>query len=388
MVAEVPVGALLSGRHRFQPDRGPDAAPRGVPVRTFTVSFEEEAFDEAASAAAVAAHLGTEHTTVDMPAQRRVRPRPPAARHLGRAVLRQLAASHPPGGRGGPAAVTVALSGDGGDELFAGYNRHAWLDRVWRCRATPSRLRSDVVSGVTSASHPAGSRRLGGRPAPGTLAGSPALDEGGQTGPGAPGLERRGGLPSARLALGGSGLTGTAARAPDAGRHAVTATPSLGRRRRRDGPAAADRSGHLPSRRHPDQGRPGGHGRVPRDARRRSSTAACSRQLGGFRRPRSAATARPSGCCARSSIATCRAALVDRPEDGLRGAHRQTGCVARSGPGPRISSPDALRRHGLLDPDRSAGPGSSTPSRRDLSAELWDVLMLQAWLDRWSPRSA
>ncbi len=145
MVADVPVGALLSGgidsslivalmqRHSTRP------------VRTFTVAFAEQSFDESASAAAVARHLGTDHTTIEMPAREVLDlvPKLPEIwdepfsdssqlpTHLVAEVARR--------------SVTVALSGDGGDELFAGYNRHAWLDRVWRWAApVPHGLRRRV----------------------------------------------------------------------------------------------------------------------------------------------------------------------------------------------------------------------------------------------------
>ena len=130
--SDVPVGALLSGgidsslvvalmqRHSAQP------------VRTFTVAFVEEAFDESSAAGAVAAHLGTDHTVVDM-TERDVLdavPRLPDIwdepfsdnSQLPTLLVAQAARR----------SVSVALSGDGGDELFAGYNRHAWLERIWR----------------------------------------------------------------------------------------------------------------------------------------------------------------------------------------------------------------------------------------------------------------
>jgi asparagine synthase (glutamine-hydrolysing) len=136
MVADVPVGAFLSGgvdssvvvalMQQYSPQ----------PVRTFTVGFADRAFDESAEAAAVAAHLGTDHTPLLVSDQdgADVIPLLPdiwdepfgdvsaVPMHL----VSRLARTQ----------VTVALSGDGGDELFAGYNRHAWLDRLWR-RSAP-----------------------------------------------------------------------------------------------------------------------------------------------------------------------------------------------------------------------------------------------------------
>ncbi len=138
MLAGVPVGAFLSGgidsstvvalmqRHSTQA------------VRTFTVGFEHRAFDESVEAAAVAAHLGTDHTVVpvgDTEAVEAIVDIPeiwdePFAdvSQVPTYLVSRVARHH----------VTVSLSGDGGDELFAGYNRHAWLDRLWgRTRAVP-----------------------------------------------------------------------------------------------------------------------------------------------------------------------------------------------------------------------------------------------------------
>jgi asparagine synthase (glutamine-hydrolysing) len=135
LIAEMPVGALLSGgidsslivalMQRHSPD----------PVRTFTVSFVEEAFDESSSAAAVAAHLKTDHVAVEM-TQGDVFDRIPRlpeiwdepfgdSSQLPTLLVAEIAKR----------SVSVALSGDGGDELFAGYNRHAWLGRLWRAAA-------------------------------------------------------------------------------------------------------------------------------------------------------------------------------------------------------------------------------------------------------------
>jgi len=135
MSADVPVGALLSG--------GVDSATvvalmQGAasrPVRTFTVGYEEADMDESAAARRVAERLGTEHRTLmatpDMALE--LIPRLPAlydepfadTSQLPSALISRLAREH----------VTVALSGDGGDELFLGYDRYFRCRERWRAMA-------------------------------------------------------------------------------------------------------------------------------------------------------------------------------------------------------------------------------------------------------------
>jgi len=132
MVADVPVGAFLSGGIDSSLVVALMQRLRSTPVQTFTVGFADRGFDESAEAAAVAAHLGTDHTPLlvtDAEASEVV-PRLPDiwdepfgdVSEIPMHLVSRLARSR----------VTVSLSGDGGDELFAGYNRHAWLERLWR----------------------------------------------------------------------------------------------------------------------------------------------------------------------------------------------------------------------------------------------------------------
>ncbi len=142
-VADVPVGAFLSGGIDSSAVTAFYQQRSSTPVRTYTIGFEEAGYNEADDARAVAKHLGTIHHELVVTASeaRDVIPLLPSVYDEPFADSSQIPTYIV--SRFARRDVTVALTGDGGDEMFAGYNRHVSAPAMWRSlRKVPQPLRA------------------------------------------------------------------------------------------------------------------------------------------------------------------------------------------------------------------------------------------------------
>lgn len=145
MAADVPVGAFLSGGFDSTATVALMQEFSTAPVRTFTIGSTDPAFDETQPASAIVTHLGSEHTAIPLGLDMVLNLVPDLAQIYDEPFADSSQIPTVLLARASRPYITVALTGDGGDEVFGGYNRHRFAPKVWKAlRLLPLPVRRGI----------------------------------------------------------------------------------------------------------------------------------------------------------------------------------------------------------------------------------------------------